>query len=349
MKVGILMKVGIVGCGSIARFRHAPEYTECDGVEIAGYYDPNTERAQALAKDFGGRVYASFEDLIHDGSIQAVSICSANIYHKDMTIQALKAGKHVLCEKPMATTADDAAEMVKVAGETGRLLMVGHNQRFHPAHQKAKQLLEQGCIGQILSIDTHFSHQGPETWSADKGKNTWFFDKKIAALGALGDLGIHKIDLLQWLADDEISEVFACVDTLDKRDAAGALISVEDNARCTVRTRKKGILGTVLVSWTCYGDEDNSTTIYGTKGTMEIFRNKDFALVLSYADGSKEYHQVGRMQTNTEQTNTGIINAFVQAILDNSASPVSGADACKTLRVIEACFQSSAEGRRVSL
>ena len=171
-------------------------------------------------------------ELLADPSIDAVSICSANNSHAEMTIAALKAGKHVLCEKPMATTLEDCEAMARTARQAGKLLMIDQNQRLAPAHQKAREWINAGKIGRPLTFRTRFAHGGPETWSADPGSGTWFFDKKLAAMGVLADLGIHKTDLIQFLLGQKVTEVTAFLTTLDKRFSDGSLISLDDNALC---------------------------------------------------------------------------------------------------------------------
>ena len=94
-----------------------------------------------------------------------------------MTIAALQAGKHVLCEKPMATTIEEAEQMNEAANQYGKIVMIGHNQRFVPSHQKAKKMIERGELGKIYSFRTSFGHSGPEAWSID-GKDSWFFKKR---------------------------------------------------------------------------------------------------------------------------------------------------------------------------
>ena len=103
--------IGIIGCGKIAQVRHLPEYEQNPGARIAGLYDLNQERAQALAAQYGAKAYESYEALLADPAIDAVSICAANTAHAELTIAALRAGKHVLCEKPMATTLADCEAM----------------------------------------------------------------------------------------------------------------------------------------------------------------------------------------------------------------------------------------------
>ena len=180
-----MFRIGIIGCGKIAQVRHIPEYAENPHAQLAGFYDLNTQRAAELAAQYGAKAYESAEAMLADPSIDAVSVCVANHAHAPITIAALKAGKHVLCEKPMATTLEECEEMVKTARETGKFLMIGHNQRLAKAHAVAKELIDQGMIGRIITFRTTFGHGGPETWSVDPGKNTWFFDKNKAAMGAM--------------------------------------------------------------------------------------------------------------------------------------------------------------------
>ena len=230
-----MFNIGIIGCGKIAQVRHIPEYAAHPAARLAGYYDLNQERAQALAEQWGGQAYPTWEALLTDPAIDAVSICAANTAHAELTIAALRAGKHVLCEKPMATTLADCEAMAAAARESGRFLMIGQNQRLTKAHQKARQLVADGVLGDILTFRTTFGHGGPETWSVDPGKNTWFFDKSKAAMGAMADLGIHKTDLIQYLLGQTVVEATAKVTTLDKRGADGQLIGVDDNAICIYR------------------------------------------------------------------------------------------------------------------
>ena len=123
-----MYKIGIIGCGKVARVRHIPEYADHKYAELYGYFDINKERAREMAKQYGGKVFDSYEELLADPEIDAVSVLTANSTHAEITIKALRAGKHVLCEKPMATTLKECQDMVDAAKETGKYLMIGHNQ-----------------------------------------------------------------------------------------------------------------------------------------------------------------------------------------------------------------------------
>ncbi|MBQ6255738.1 MAG: Gfo/Idh/MocA family oxidoreductase, partial [Clostridia bacterium] len=294
------------------------------------------------------KTYPSYEALISDPEVDAVSICAANTAHADMTVAALKAGKHVLCEKPMAATLKDCERMVKAARESGKTLMIGQNQRLTPAHQKARELVEQGAIGRVVTFSTAFCHGGPETWSVDPGANTWFFDKNKAALGVMADLGVHKTDLIQYLLGQTVTEVSAKLCTLDKKYADGSPISVDDNAIC-VFTMSGGAVGTVIASWTHYCGEDNSTVLYGTEGVLRIYEDPAHSLVLQHRGGGTEYFDLDAIQTNDAQTRSGVIDLFVDHLLHPELPCISGESVLTAMRAVFAAVESSEKGCTVRI
>jgi predicted dehydrogenase len=341
-------KIGIIGCGKIAQVRHIPEYAANPQAQLLGFYDLNPDRAAELAKKYNGKAYASYPQLLADPQIDAVSVCTANASHAEISIAALKAGKHVLCEKPMATTLEDCEAMVQTARETGKYLMIGQNQRLAKAHIKARRLVEDGAIGEIISFRTTFGHGGPETWSIDPGKNVWFFDKNRAAMGAMADLGVHKTDLIHFVTGQTVVETTARLGTLDKRDAEGNLISVDDNAFCIYRL-SGGAIGTMTASWTFYGEEDNSTILYGTRGIMRIYDDPVYSIKVTTRDGEHILYETDKIQTNESQTKSGIIDAFVQCLVEHKQPEISGAEVLKTMRVIFASIESSRTSRTIAI
>ena len=261
---------------------------------------------------------------------------------------AVRMGKAVYCEKPMATTLEDCEAMVATAKANKRFLMIGQNQRLAKAHVKAKQLLKEGLIGDLVTFRTTCGHAGPETWSIDPGKDTWFFDKNQAVMGAMADLGIHKTDLIHFLTDQTIIETTARLVTLDKRDATGSLIGVDDNAICIYRL-SGGAIGTMSASWTHYGVEDNSTILYGTKGIMRIYDDPNFAIVVNLNSGERILFELDKIQTNEDQTKSGVIDLFVDGLLADTEPEISGAEVLKSMRVIFASIESSETGMPVAI
>lgn len=345
-----MLKIGIIGCGKIAQVRHAPEYAENPHCTITACYDFNPERAKTMAAAYGAVAYESLEALL-DSGVDAVSVCSANNVHASATVAALRKGIHVLCEKPMAVTLSDCETMVAAQAETGKILMIAHNQRFARAHVAAREMIARGDLGKILSFHTTFGHPGPEGWTGQR--NSWFFDKSTAAFGAMADLGIHKTDLIHYLLGEKIQKVSATIATLDKTYPDGTPISVDDNALCLYET-ESGIRGTMHVSWTFYGQEDNSTRIYGTKGILRIYDDPQYSIIWEKTDGTVERMSLDQMTSNKEQTSggrtsTGVIDAFIDCIRKGEKPAIDGVEALKAMRVIFTAAQSAQQGCTVSV
>ncbi len=340
--------IGIIGCGKIAQVRHLPEYAAHPEAKIAGLYDINQARAAQLAETYGAAAYATVEELLANPEIDAVSICAANFAHAELTIQALEAGKHVLCEKPMAVTLAECEAMVAAAEKAGKFLMIGQNQRLAKAHAKARELVASGAIGRVLTFRTIFGHGGPETWSVDPGKNTWFFDKTKAAMGAMADLGIHKTDMIQYVLGTKVAKTQAVLTTLDKRGADGALIGVDDNAIC-IYQMENGAIGTMTASWTYYAAEDNTTVIYGTKGELRLYDDPKYSVQQIMADGTQIDYQIDQIQTNDNQTASGVIDLFMESLVENKEPEISGADVLHAMKAVFASIESSEKGCAVDV
>lgn len=342
------IRVAFIGCGKIAQVRHIPEFAAHDGAKIAGYYNRTPERAKDMAKKYGGAVYSSVEELLADDGVDAVVISVANRLHAAYTLAALSAGKHVLCEKPMALTLKDCTTMVEKSKETGRHLLIGHNQRLTPAHRKARALVEEGAIGKVLSFRTTFGHGGPEGWSIRPGKDTWFFDQENAGMGVMADLGIHKTDLLQYLTGEKVTEVTASLHTLDKTGPEGKLIAVDDNAFCIYRL-SGGAVGTLTVSWTFYGPEDNSTILYGTEGMIRIYDDPQVSLRLQKKSGEVVDYPLETIQTNENQTVSGVAEAFLQEISSGEPSVLSAEEALSAMAAVFTALESSRKGKTLPI
>ncbi|MFO7637319.1 MAG: Gfo/Idh/MocA family oxidoreductase [Clostridia bacterium] len=341
-----MLRTGILGCGSIAEARHGKEIFENKHCELKACYDPIAKRARDLAKKFGGKAVSSVEAVIMDPDIDAIIVCTPNKYHAPYSIMALEAKKHVLCEKPMAVSLQEAGNMIKAAEKNDRKLMIGHNQRLVPAHKKAREIIHSGKLGKILTFSTTFGHGGAEKWSMTKGPDTWFFNREEAVVGAMGDLGVHKTDLMRWLLNEEFCEARAFTATLDKKYKNDKPIDVDDNALCILRT-PSGITGTLTVSWTYYGGGDNSTIIHGEKGALRIFANPKWPIEIFYADKKVERIAAGTIQTNEKQTHSGVMDLFVDSVLNDKPVEISGHEGYKALEIILACMESSAKGTTV--
>lgn len=338
---------GIIGCGAIAQRRHLPEGRRARHANIVAVVDPNEKRVREIADQYDAEAFTDHKKMLKGADVDAVVVCGPNSLHAQQAVDALRAGKHVLCEKPMATTKRDCKRMIAEASKRNRHLMVGMNQRFEPVHVKAKELIDQGAIGKPLTFRTAFKHSGPEAWSLD-GAKSWFFDPDAAVLGCLGDLGVHKVDLVRFLLNDEFAEVNALIETLHKKAKGGKKLGLDDNALLNLRS-KKGAIGHVEVSWTNYADEANETVIFGTDGVLRIGADPEFGVVVRKRGGGRECYDVGAMATNQAQTTSGIIEHFSDRLHRNRKPEITGDDAYKSVNVIFAAMDSARLGKNVKI
>ena len=341
------VKYGFIGCGAIAQRRHIPECANNPHSKVAALADPAGERVKELGAKYGAAAYTDYKEMLAKADIDAVVVAGPNSLHAAQSIDSLNAGKHVLCEKPMATTRDDARAMIAAADKNKKYLMIGLNQRLMPNHVKAKQILQTGSLGNVLAFRTAFKHPGPEGWSVDGGKS-WFFKKGQAFMGVAGDLGVHKADLMRWLLGQEFAEVSGFVTTLDKRDPDGKLVELDDNAFLTLKT-SAGVVGSMILSWTNYGAEENYTVLYCQKGVLSLGTDPTYGVIVHYANGNQELHKVGEMATNTKQVASGIIDSFTQNIETKTPPEIDGHEGYKCLDVILTAMEASQQGRTLKI
>ncbi|MFD2830418.1 Gfo/Idh/MocA family protein [Corticicoccus populi] len=331
----MVLKVAVIGCGSIAKNRHLPEYSQNSEAVITAVCDIVEDRAKETAETYQADYYMDYKKMLKEADIDAVSVCLPNYLHAPVSIDALNAGVHVLCEKPMATSTEEADRMIEAAEKNDRKLMIGHNQRFVPSHQKARELIASGALGKVYSFRTTFGHGGPEGWSAD-GTDSWFFKKDEAFIGAMGDLGVHKADLIRYILQDEFTEVGAFVETSAKEKA-----DVDDNAALILKS-KKGIIGTLAASWAYTSAEDNSTVIYGEKGILRLEDDPVSSLIAQYANGETVRYELGAIQSNDEggQTTSHVIDHFVSAVQNDTAPLIDGKEGRQSLEIILGALES---------
>lgn len=329
------LKVGVIGCGSIAQNRHLIEYQMNESVEIVAVCDIVLERAEKMAAFYQAKAYEDYEKVLLE-DIDAISVCLPNYLHAPVSTKALQAGKHVLCEKPMAISSKEAVEMIQASDTSGKKLMIAHNQRFVASHAKARELIQQKDIGKIYSFRTTFGHGGPESWSID-GNNSWFFKKDEAFIGAMGDLGVHKADLIRYLLGEEFQDISAFIESSAKENS-----DVDDNAVFILRS-ETGVIGTLTASWSYNTEEDNSTIIYGEKGVIRLEADPKYGLILEYSNGEKVNYALGKIQSNETdgQTTTHVIDHFVDCVLNNKQPLIDGSEGKKSLELILAAVESN--------
>ena len=192
-------KVGIIGCGGIANGKHLPALKKLACAEIVAFCDLIPERAEKAAREYGtpdARCYTDYRELLRDARVDNVRILTPNRWHAQMTIDALRAGKHVLCEKPMATTYEEARAMVRAQKETGKLLTVGYQHKFDPDVRYARLEAETGRFGELYFAKTGVvRRRGVPTWGV-------FTQKAEQGGGSLIDIGTHALDVTLYLMNN---------------------------------------------------------------------------------------------------------------------------------------------------
>jgi len=325
------LRAAVIGGGRIAELGHLPGYAAA-GVEVVALYDRTPARLDAMAGQFGiSRRTTDWRVLLDDGGFDVVSICTPPALHKEMAVEALQHGVHVLVEKPMAVTPDECQAMIDAADASGTILMIAHNQRFRGQHQVAKTMLESGRLGRIRSVHAEFAHGGPEQWSPQQ---TWYFDKALAGHGVLLDLGYHKLDLLCWLLGQTITSIQAVTATFEKPTSA------EDSA-AALMTFSGGALGTLQASWAHHPDVSDSLTIHGEKGTLFVPSDPAQPMrVLEQAGTGGVTESLIRSEPSGGPGWLGAVGAFVFAVEHSLPSPVPGSQGKAILEVVLSAYAS---------
>ena len=351
------IRIGIIGCG-VGRF-HARQYASMADVELVALAGLDQDRCQEIARQHNiPRLYRDYSELIAQPDVDAVSVCVPNHLHAPVTLAALEAGKHVLVEKPLATTVTDGEAMAQAAARTGRVLMVAFNYRFRTDSQALKRHVEAGKLGEI-----YFVHTG---WLRDQGipagAEGWFGDKARSGGGCLIDLGVHMLDLALWLAGNpRVLSVSAT--TYAKLGPQGRgffpgirfqgqppSFDVEDLVTAFLRLESGATL-TLEVSWAGYTQKGDRFFVYlwGDQGGAEMnvpnYTREDTLRLYADVQGVRAET---RLQTGAESEQT-VTGQFVRAIRQGRALSPTVEEGLQVLRIIEAIYRSAAEGEEVEL
>ncbi len=333
-------RIGIIGAGAIAQALHFPGYKKDRRANVIAFADPAVERHEEIIGRFGKMMaYTDYRRMLAHEELDVVSVATPNVFHAAHAVAALNAGCHVLCEKPLATTLEEADEINTAAKRNRRKLMVGFSHRMFSGPQKCKELLADKKLGKPYMIRVRFAHGGPYPGWA---KNAWFYNKKLSRGGAMLDMGIHAIDLCHWLIGP-IKNVSARAATLIKK------IEVDDNALLQLEF-KGGALGYIEVGWTS-PPGFSGFEIYGTTGSLIC----DYAKGLSMCTGKSSAGRDSTMEwklIDPKPTRGGWdieIGHWLDVLDGKAPLTMSGKAGRDALAVALAAYASSKTGRRVSL
>ncbi len=261
------VKVSVIGLGTGAR--HLRHYEASDRARVVGLCDVDEARLQEFAADRPGvETFTDCSEMLNSDDIQAVTVAVPNHLHAPMTIEALRAGKHVLCEKPMATTTDEAREMKSVAEAEGRILMMHYNVRFMPLGYTLKRVFDSGSVGDVYHVAVNYTRR-----NSYPGAGGWFGQKDKSGGGPLIDLGVHVIDLSLWLMGHPrpVAAFGQTSDRMAKRRFQGTDVEFdcEDFAAGMIRLENDCTLY-LAASWDGHQESERRNTMkfYGTRGSV---------------------------------------------------------------------------------
>lgn len=337
------IRFAVAGVGGMGR-AHIEGIRKNPLAALAAVFDVSEEFAAACAADCGlEKYYTDFDRMLAEEEIDAVIVCTPDQVHRDYTVRALRAGKHVLCEKPMAQTVGDCREMVKAADETGRKLMIGQVCRKAPGFLKAKELVDSGAIGELFFVESEYAHD----YSRIPGKGGWQWrtDPVLLRHPVIGG-GCHAIDLLRWIAGNP-SEAFAY--------ANHKMLPSWPVDDCTVAILRfpNEVIGKVMCSIGCKRSYTMRTCLYGSKGTIICDNTSpDITVMREDLGENGEYRGLDIEKVPVDINNHNVaseIEELIDCILGDKPVPTDGREGAATVAVGAAIVESAATGEKIRI
>jgi predicted dehydrogenase len=348
------MKVAVIGCGTIANAAHIPAYMKNPEAEIKYFCDIIPERAEKAVKEYGcGTAVTDYHDVLKDPEVVAVSICTPNNMHPVIAIDAMRAGKHVLCEKPAARTWAEVQEMLKVQRETGMTLNIGVVNRFNDSVRKIKQYIDAGKLGDVFHVYVSFrAHR------SIPGLGGAFTTKSIAGGGALIDWGVHYLDIVMYctgdpktktvsgetfckLGKDMPNYVYKDMWSEVTKDLNGTY-DVDDSVTALIRT--EGPVITVHGAWAQnIGEKETYIDFMGDKGGIRLNYGGNFTYYTSEFGSLVSYTPEFKMSNMFENE----INEFIRCIHTGEKLPSHIETVAVTARMMQAIYDSAEKHEEV--
>ncbi|MFN8373613.1 MAG: Gfo/Idh/MocA family oxidoreductase [Anaerolineae bacterium] len=329
------MKIGIMSFAHLHAESYIGNIRAVPGVEMIGIADEDLSRGKHFSQMFNARLFASYESLLAEKP-DGVVVCSENARHRRLVEMAANAGVHILCEKPLATTVEDAQAMLDICETNGVKLMTAFPMRFSTPIVEIKRMIDGGGLGQIYAVN------GTNQGECPKHLRSWFVDKQLAGGGALMDHIVHLADILRWYLGSEVTEVFADANHIlyasETEVETGGLVSLKF---------ANGTIATIDCSW-------NKPPYYPTwgglaldliseKGLVNVNAFKQVMTVYTHAAQRPRYAYWG------SDADQGLINDFVAAIREDRAPAVTGYDGYKAVEIVAAAYRSVESGQPVAL
>lgn len=354
------LKIGIIGCGGIAENKHMPALSKLsDKAEMVAFCDIIIERAQKAAKDYGtnAKVFSDYKELLKE-DLDVVHVCTPNRSHSEITVAALEASKHVMCEKPMAKTYADAVKMIEAAKKSGKKLTIGYQNRFRTDSMYLKKAVERGDLGEIYFAKAHaIRRRAVPTWGV-------FLNEYEQGGGPLIDIGTHALDLTLWMMDNYkpktvMGSVFKKLgnqkdtgntwgdwnpDEYTVEDSAFGFITMENGA--TIILESSWALNTLDIG-------EAKTTLCGTLAGADM---KD-GLRINKADLGKlvtvkpalDASGVDFFDGDEDEAQDVEARMWIDSIINDTQPIVRPEQAIVVTRILEAIYESSKTGKSVNL
>lgn len=334
------IRLGLVGCGAIAE-NQIRELLKVEEAELCAVCDLREDLAKDVAERYGIKAYYTDYAQMLAADIEGVIVCTPNFAHYENTIQAAKAGKHILVQKPFAMEISEAQEMIDAAKENKVILQAAFFERFKGCNLKMYEILSSGRLGKLLSIKAQMSHTGIDKFWLPKTQ--WFHTKKKSGGGPLSDLGAHHFDLIRWFSGSEVDEISAVTTNYFEED------EIEDNASVVLKM-KNGVMAQTYYSFTTVGPKNfcyENIELYCEKGTLLLqnMDSKGFKLRMCGLDDEDFEEVVFEEQDGFY----GMERHFAQCIRDKKTPVTTGEDGKICLEIIKKGYESAKKGVTVKM
>jgi 1,5-anhydro-D-fructose reductase (1,5-anhydro-D-mannitol-forming) len=321
---------GLIGTGRIAQERILPAINAHAGNRLVGVVSRDPARADAFARKFGAeRAYTSYDELLRNPEVTVVAIHTPNSQHAAQAVAAARAGKHVFCDKPMATSVADAERMVRECEKAGVRLGVNFHNRYMPSYVETRRIIASGAIGEVRLVQLETS---PGAHAGSRA-GTWRFDAALAGLGTTYSIGVHVFDILRYLLGSEVTMVSAFFD---------AAPGVMEGVNLSTLRFANGVLAQVSVHETAPLPR-NDFVIYGSRGRIVgrgLTRSRSAGeLHVTTADG-----RTSVAEYPVTDAHAAAVAAFSDALIEGREPAPSGLDGLRSVQLTEAMARSAADG-----
>lgn len=309
------VNVGVIGVGAMG-YNHARVYYKLEEANLVAVSDVSERTLNKVAKKYDAKGFTDYEDLLKH-EIEVVSVCVPTTFHHDVVMEAIKHGKHVLVEKPIAFTLKEAEDMIAAAKEAGVILATGHVERFNPAVQKAKELIDNDVIGDIVSASA--KRVGP-------------FPPRIKDVGVTIDLAIHDLDVMNYLFDEDVIQVYGTMNSILEK------CEFEDHAEIMINFKNEST-GILEVNWlTPY--KRRQIEITGTDGIISVdYIEQSIDVYGKFAQDIDIKHEEPLKEE---------LRSFLNAVVNGTEPEITGEDGLKALKMVIAATKSSREHKPIS-